>query len=694
MTKTTLALMAVLAVAASSPVLADKKVDDAIAKAEGQLEKDRSDDALKTLQKVLSPPEAYLALARLQLRAGKLDEAGPTLGQAVELAGGATPALRAEALAAQAYYKLRTESASEALATAERAVQAESNATSLAAKAAAQARLLEPGALATAEKAVQADAGSAAAQAALGDALLAAHKYAEAEAAFRKALGLDARYAPASLGVARALREQGKNAEAIAAARKATEADPHSGEAFAELGLALLTQDPVDKSNEAIAQAQQGAFLEPKNSAVKLAVGRLFESRGQLDQAVSSYREAASLDPALASARLAALQLQYRRGDVDGALSEIKKLPPDVAQAGDVQLLHGRLLLRKEDTAGAVPVLEKAARSLSGSAEAQALLGTAYYNAGELEKAAEAYKRAAQLDPANDAYQANHGLFLGYAGKVEEGAAVLEKLAAKPGYKDVGGLINLGWLYRAMKPPKVDKSVAAYKRALQLDPKSGQAALGVALAYYADKRWDEAITAFGAAKDVDKKLTGDALTGVAWSYYFKRDMDQARAYGQQAKAAGVPDTGDLDQAIAKYQEALKRGQEAAERAAAEAARRREAEAAGGGGAGLGPLVGQLKSGNAAQQRRAAAALCKLGREAVPHLAYALLNADIGAREVIAPCLGAMGAAAREALPILDRLVAEGPPPPNPQATRAETEMELREGDLIRDMRDAANKIRR
>jgi Tfp pilus assembly protein PilF len=357
-----------------------------------------------------------------------------------------------------------------------------------------------------------------------------------------------------------------------------------------------------------------------------------------------------------------------------------------------VQLLYGRLLLRKEDTAGALPVLEKAAKTLSGSAEAQAILGTAYYNAGDLEKAAEAYKRASQLDPANDAYQANHGLFLGYAGKVEEGAAVLEKLASKPAYKDVGGLINLGWLYRAMKPPKVDKSVAAYKRALQLDPKSGQAALGVALAYYADKRWDEAITAFGAAKDVDKKLAGDALTGIAWSYYFKRDMDQARAYGQQAKAAGVPDVGDIDQAIVKYQEALQRGQEAAERAAAEAARRRDAEAAG--GAGLGALVGQLKSGNPAQQRKAAAALCKLGREAVPHLAYALLNADLDAREVIAPCLGGMGSAAREALPILDRLVTEGPPPVNPQATRPEVERELREADLIRAMRDAAAKIRR
>ncbi len=686
MTKTYLAVLAVVALAVAPSTLADKKLDDALAKAAEQIGKDRPTDALKTLQKVLTPPEAHLALARLQLAAGKLDEAGVTLTSAVDLATG--PA-KADALAAQAHYKLRTGSAAEALQAANLAVQAAATAASLAAKATAQARVFDSAALATAEQAVQADANSAAAHTAHGEALLAAHKHAEAEAAFRKATALDARSASALTGLSRALRALGKNGEALATAQKATQADQHSGEAFAELGLALLIQDPSDNKNEAIAQAQQGAFLEPKNGSVKLAVGRIFESRGQLDQAVSSYREAATLDPALVGARLAAMDLQYRRGDVDGALAEIKKLPADLAQGGEVQLLLGRLLLRKDDSAGALAALEKAAKALPGSAEAQAVLGTAQYNTGDVEKAAESYRRAAQIEPTNDAYQGNYGLFLGYAGKVEEGAAALEKVAGKPGYKDVGGLINLGWLYRAMKPPKADLSVAAYKRALAVDPKNGQAALGVALAYYTDKRWDDAIAAFGTAKDVDKKLAGDALHAIAWSYYFKRDMEQARAYAAQAKAAGVPDTNEIEQAIPKYEEALKRGKEEAERAAAAAAAARETGAT----AGVGAAVSQLKSGNAAVQRKAAAQLCK-SREAVAHMGFALLSASLGAREVIVPCLGAMGAGAREALPYLDRLIAEGPPPPNPNATREESELEVREVDLIRKMKEAAAKIRR
>jgi tetratricopeptide (TPR) repeat protein len=688
MTKTFLALLAVVALAAAPPALADKKLDDAIAKAADQLGKDRPADALKTLQKLLAAPEAHLTLAGLQLKLGKLDEAGVTLGKAVELS--AAGAQRAEALAAQARYKLRTGSAGEALQTADQAVQAAATASSLAAKATAQARVLDPGALASAEKAVQADANSAAAHAAHGEALLAAYKNAEAEAAFRKAASLDPQSAVAHTGLARALRAQGKNSEAVAAATKATQLDQHSGEAFAELGLSMLTLDPGDNKNEAIAQAQQGAFLEPKNGAVKLAVGRIFESRGQLDQAVNSYREAASLDPALGGARLAALQLQYRRGDADGALAEVKKLPAELARSGEVQLLYGRLLMRKDDNAGALAALDKAAAALPGSAEAHAALGTAQYNAGDPEKAAASYRVAVKLEPANDAYQANLAIFLGYAGKMEEGAAILEKLSAKPGYKDVAGLINLGWLYRAMKPPKTEPSVAAYKRALALDPKNGQAALGAALAYYADKRWDDAISSFNAAKDVDKKLTGDALHAIGWSYYFKREMEQARSFAAQAKAAGVPDTNDLEQAIPRYEEALKRGKEAAERQAEAERRQREANES---GAGMGAAVNQLRTGSPAAQRKAAQQLCKV-REAVQHLGFALMSASLEAREVIVPCLGAMGPAAREALPYLDRLIQDGPQPPNPHATLEESKIEVREGDLLRRMKEAVAKIRR
>src|SRR5205823_5538457 len=124
MKKWTLFLVAALAAA---PAFADKKLDDAVAKAESLVDKGKPDDALKTIQHA-------------------------------EEAAKAAPA-SASALAALARAQARTKDA--------------------------------PTALATADKAVQAGANSGIAHVARGEALLAMGRAKDAEAEFRKALEVD-----------------------------------------------------------------------------------------------------------------------------------------------------------------------------------------------------------------------------------------------------------------------------------------------------------------------------------------------------------------------------------------------------------------------------------------------------------------------------------------------------------------------
>jgi tetratricopeptide (TPR) repeat protein len=663
-----------LCVAPPLPARADKRLEDALAKAEAQLAKGKEDEAVKILQKAASQaprdPEVPLVLAQMLARLGKLDEAGKALGAAGELASAAPPSLRARVLGARSAFALRAGTAREALTLARQAVEAEAGADSLATLARAQARLGDPAARETAERAARAAPSSAIAQVARGDALLTARQAPEAEAAFQRALQLDPRSA-AGTGLAIALAAQGKAAPALEAARAATQGDARSGEAHAALALAALAQDPLDKNSEAVAAVQQGSFLEPKNPLVKVTVGRVFESRGQLAEAAGAYAQAAGLDPSWATPPVAALDLLFRQGDAASSLAGLRALPDDLQASGEAQWLLGRLLLRKEDWDGAKAALDVATAALPGLAEAQAAHGTAAYNVGELKLAADAYGRAVAIDPENLAYLSNYGLFLGYDDRLEEGLAVLLKDTARPEGPDAGAFINLGWLYRHFRPPRVAEAVAAYEKALKLDPKNVKAALGVALSYRAGGQWARAVTAYERVSQVYPRLYGEAMLGSAWCYFRSGDDYRARFFAGLAAKAGVG-VGPLRNALLGPPKAgaatLKTADE------------------------LNELALQLDEKNAGEQALAVQRLLGLGRGAVPSLAGALREPGtaIAVREAIVAGFARMGPAAREALPQLERSIKAGPRVSGTQASPAE---KAREARLISSMEGAAAKIR-
>lgn len=659
-----------LALCVTLPAWADKRLDEAVAKAEAELAKGKEDEAVKILEKASAraprDPEAQLALAQMLSRVGKLDEAAAAFAKAGEQAAGAPAGVRARVMAGRSAFALRTGTAREALVLAGQAVEAEAGAEGLAALVCAQARLGDAAARETAERATRAAPASGVAHVASGDALLAARLAREAEAAYGRALELAPGSAAASTGLALALAAQGKASPALEAARAATLADAHSAEAQAALGLAALAQDPLDKNGEAVAAVQQGSFLEPKNPLVKLAVGRVFESRGQLEQAAAAYGEAARLDPSWAAPRVAVLTLQLRQGDAEGALSGVRALPDELRASGEAQLLLGRLLLRKEDWKGAKAALDAAVAALPGLAEAQAAQGTAAYNVGELNLAANAYGRAVAIEPDNVSYLANYGLFLGYDDRLEDGLSVLLKVTGQPERQEAGALINLGWIYRHFKPPRVAEAVAAYDRALKLEPKNVKAAMGVALSYRAGRQWARAVSAYERVSMMDARLDDEALLGTAWCYYWSGDDYKARFFAGVAAQKGA-DVRALRSAFSRPVKA-------------------------GAGDELTELVLQLGEKNAGEQALAVRRLLALGKPAVPYLASALRKPGtaIAVREAIVDGLGRLGPSAREALPQLDRLIKVGP---LVRGTEGSPEESARETRLISAMQEAAAKIR-
>jgi tetratricopeptide (TPR) repeat protein len=681
MTTTTKLVVLALGLLAA-PALADKKLDEAVARAEAQLQKGKPEEAIKILEKAAQPPnaEGYVALARLQQRIGKYEDAAATATKAVEASAAAPDPVKSQALATLAMLDLSRGSARDALAHAEAAVKAEPNPVALSVLARAEARVKGgSAALQTADRAVAAGANAAVAHEARGEALLAVGRNDDAAAAARKALELDPQLTPARVLLATALLAHGKHAEAVAEAKKATEANPQSDEAFAVYGLALLAQDAKNWS-EAIAQAQQGAFLNPNNPVVQVAVGRIFEAQGNLDQATSAYRKAVEKDPTNTGARRALISLQERRGDVEGALAEARKLAAEAPQSGDAQLQLGRLLMRKNDFNEAIKPLEVAAQS-AGVPEAHVLLGTAYTNMGRYAEAAAAYKKAVELDPKNVEYRTTYGLILGLAGQYEPGIVELKKVIATPGYKDAAAHANLGWIYRNMKPAQPAEAVSAYKKAAELDPKNAQVALGLAWAYLKANRFDDAIATYDRLRQLDPKMEGEAENGLGWSYAFKKDVTSARAHAQKAEKVGR-NVAALKTQIDRVEKGLAAEAAAEEEEAAPPVQR-------------GPDVPSLTqtllySRDMSARVRAARQLVPFGTAAVSSLILALKE-EQPVREAAVLALGAIGPPAKAAVPHLRHILSIRE---NEKMTMTKEEMQaaMREEDFRKLVRDAILRI--
>ena len=682
--KRVLAALAVLPLC-GAPAAAQSKLDQAIAKAYEQLQKGKPDDAVKTLTKAATEagPEGQLALARLQERIGNLEAAEAAYNQAKSGAS-------ADVLAAVSQFTLRYGTGKDALAIARQAVAAGATPAALAAEARALVRCEDgPGGLAAADKAVAAGPSSAIAFVARGEALNAVGRNAEAETALRKAVELDPKSALAWSRLSRALLVNTKSTEAVAAARKATELDDKFGEAFAALGGAIAAENPKNWS-DAIAQAQQGAFLDPKSPIVQLVVGKVFEANGQLEQAAGAYRRALQNDGGFAPARLALIQAELNRGNRDAALAEAKKAAADMPTSPDIQLLIGEMSVRKGDFAEGLGFLERAMKGLPGNPDGWALLGRSYHAVHRYDDAADAYGRAVQFAPMNLNYQTTYGLILGQAGDLEKGLAVLQKLTGTPGYKDAVGWVNLGWVYRNMNKPA--ESIAAYKKALELDPKQEQAALGLGWAYQYTKEWDKAIAAYEQAMKIDPKdASPDAYLGIAWCYFFKRQVPETRAAMEKAAAAGRS-VAQLKENVDKLEKAIKENRLYTQDQMAEAQRQQQeyeerakkVEAA----------DNAARAKNPQTRARAAADLAALaGPSAVPTLIF-LMQSDpnYDVRIAAANALGSLGPAARQALPNIDGVLRQPPYEPPINATAEQLDAQMKDGDYRRALRDAKARI--
>ena len=293
--------------------------------------------------------------------------------------------------------------------------------------------------------------------------------------------------------------------------------------------------------------------------------------------------------------------------------------------------------------------------------------------------------------PTNTGYRTTLGLLLGMVGQYDAGAAELKRVVATPGYKDAAAWINLGWIYRNMKPPKTTESIAAYKKALEIDPKEEQSALGLGWAYSYTKSWDEAIAAFNKAIQIEPKTAGEANNGIAWCYFFKKDFANAKVFMEKAQAGGRNDA-RLKDNIERVEKMVAAGQAVSEEELKQAEAEREKERA------RYEKFEQANAGGAQQEcaaaHRADSATCARwrGPTASPSRVFLMQNDnEYAVREAATIALGSLGPAAKAALPNLKAMLNHACDDSLTQ-TKEQMEAALKCQDFKRAVRDAYQKV--
>ncbi len=141
----------------------------------------------------------------------------------------------------------------------------------------------------------------------LGEALIAAGRFGEAEEAFNQAVKVNPNDGGALASLAGLYLDRGANREiALSLARRARELEPQASRHLRVLAQALAA---LDRREEAAQLLRQGVAEHPGDAFLALQLARVEVARGQKEAAREEYRRALSLEPNLQAARegLAAL---------------------------------------------------------------------------------------------------------------------------------------------------------------------------------------------------------------------------------------------------------------------------------------------------------------------------------------------------------------------------------------------------
>lgn len=323
--------------------------------------------------------------------------------------------------------------------------------------------------------------------------------------------------------------------------------NPDNGDAYAQLGLALLQQ--VRETGDASFYVQAENALDealahdPQQVDALIGQGILALARHDFAAGLEWGQQARALNPYRAQILGIIVDAQVELGRYEEAVASAQAmvdLRPDLtsySRVSYVRELHG-------DTAGAIEAMQLAVDSGLPAAEGtlwvRVQLGNLYFNSGQLEKAENIYRQTLFFRPDYPFAQAGLARIEAARGNYETAIDLYRPLVARLPLPEF--VIPLGELYQQTGQPELAEEQYGLVRAIQQLNAAAGMDVDLELALFeADHGSDPAAALAKARAAYERRPSIHAADVLAWTLYHNGEYEEAWAYSQESLRLGTRD---------------------------------------------------------------------------------------------------------------------------------------------------------
>jgi tetratricopeptide (TPR) repeat protein len=299
-------------------------------------------------------------------------------------------------------------------------------------------------------------------------------------AEFRKSLELDAGKNESRLALGRALIAQEKFAEAVAPLKDYVERQPLDFQGYYAAGLAY---EGLKQWEPAVELFQRAASLNPESYDAHYELGLTLAESGQTERAIRELQAAEKLLPSAPEVHDQLARLLAKSGQKQLARQEHSQFVA-LSSRGDAHEEAGKLnaqaneLLTEGKARDAAATYRKALRSDPNNPQLRYNLSLALEKLGDTTGERQELEKALHLNPGLAVAHNQLGVLALRAGRTTEAEAAFKRaIASDPQYADAKN--NLGVLYG--REGKDEQAAALYREAIENDPKYSKAYVNLGL---------------------------------------------------------------------------------------------------------------------------------------------------------------------------------------------------------------------